>query len=107
MIELKKREEGDGTLMWKEEEPRASQTQPTAKRMEIEATLARLRCVDHGQRQREAEAREAQRDATRSLVKLMHLDTADQTMVAQHTGVLWVIRDVRVAVLSKSVDTLG
>jgi hypothetical protein len=78
--ELKKREE-DGPCGERQDE---SSRHPS--RAEIAATLQRLRETEDGLRQRAAAAREAQRDGTRRLVKLMHLETVDQTRIAAHTG---------------------
>ncbi|EGZ26910.1 hypothetical protein PHYSODRAFT_257507 [Phytophthora sojae] len=50
----------------------------------IAAELRRLHVQDAAEKQQEAARREAQRDRTRSLVRLMQLDTRDEAKIALH-----------------------
>lgn len=52
----------------------------------IAAELRRLHVQDAAEKQQEAARREAQRDRTRSLVRLMQLDTRDEAKIALHAG---------------------
>lgn len=55
-----------------------------SKRREIALTLERLQAQERDQYERERHRLEVQKDATRSLIRLMQLDTRDSASIASH-----------------------
>lgn len=63
----------------------AASTQNTPSRQQIAETLQQLRAQEQTQREHELQRREAQDAFTKSIVKIMHLDTHDYESILSHT----------------------
>lgn len=65
------------------------------KRREIALTLERLHAQERDQYERERQRLEEQKDATRSLIRLMQLDTRDRASIASHARTYVLVRCVQ------------